>query len=177
MSSAVPGGSRERGFTLLEIMIALALFAVGAVCVLSTFAAAIALHMKREGDVRAARVLEEARRVAQDDWDHYEPTKRNPFPPERKGQPYSRDAGITYSIVYGAVAGQPRGLDGLPSGASATVRVVTGGDATRYREFQTFLVRTSPRPADLKESLTFEQEKRLQKMKKNDPYGGGGKDR
>jgi len=166
-----PSGRREGGFTLLEIMIALALFAVGAVCVLSTFAAAIALHLKREGDVRAARVLEEARAMAQDDWDAWQPSKRNPFPPVRKGQPSARDPSVTFSVAYGPLQGQPAGIDGLPSGASATVVITTGGDAQRVREFQTFLVRSGPRAAELKESMTFEMEKRLEKMKKNDPYG------
>ena len=35
----------------------------------------------------------------------------------------------------------------------------------------TFLVRSGPRAAELKESMTFEREKRLEKMKPNDPYG------
>jgi prepilin-type N-terminal cleavage/methylation domain-containing protein len=169
MTDAAP--RRERGFTLLEIMIALALFAVGAVCVLSTFAAAIALHLKREGDVRAARVLEEARAMAQDDWDAWQPTKRSPFPPVRKGQPSTRDPSVTFSITYGPLQGQPAGIDGLPAGASASVVITAGGDSKRVREFQTFLVRSGPRAAELKESMSFEKEKRLEKMKKNDPYG------
>ena len=70
----------ERGFTLLEIMIALAILAVGVVCVLSTFAAAIALHLRRESDVRTARVLEEARVEAQEAWDAYKPPKSGTLP-------------------------------------------------------------------------------------------------
>ena len=165
------GARVERGFTLLEIMIALALFAVGAVCVLSTFAAAIALHMRRESDVRSARVLEEARRVAQDDWDSYRPSKNAPVPPPRKGEPYSRDATVSYSIQYEAIAGQPKGLDDAPAGVGAVVKV-DYGHGTRPREFRAFLVRGGPRPGELKESFTWESEKRLQKMKKADPYGG-----
>lgn len=177
MSSASPAARREGGFTLLEIMIALALFAVGAVCVLSTFAAAIALHLRRENDVRAARVLDEARGAAQDDWDAWQPSKRAPFPPPRKEQVYSRDSSITFTISYGPVQGQPLGLDGLPAGASASVKITTGGDRSRVREFQTFLVRSGPRPGELKQSMTFEMEKVQEKMKKNDPYGDKGSDR
>jgi len=167
----------ERGFTLLEIMIALALLAVGAVCVLSTFAAAIALHLRRENDVRAARVLEEASRVAQDDWDSWQATKRNPYPPPRKEQSYSRDDLVAFAITYEAVPGQPKGLDELPSGALAVVRITTAGDRERTREERVFLVRSGPRPGELKSSLTFEKEKDDEKTKKaNDPYGSKRKD-
>jgi len=169
---------REKGFTLLEIMIALALLAVGAVCVLSTFAAAIALHLRREGDVRAARVLEEAGRVAQDDWDTWQATKRAPYPPARKEQVYSRDDMVAFSITYESVPGQPKGLDELPAGALAVVKITTGGDVTRVREERLFLVRNGPRPGELKSSLTYEKEKQKDdaKPKKNDPYGSGKKD-
>ena len=174
MSSA----RREKGFTLLEIMIALALLAVGAVCVLSTFAAAIALHLRREGDVRAARVLEEAGRVAQDDWDTWNATKRQPFPPPRKEQAYSRDDMVSFAITYESAPGQPKGLDELPAGALAVVKIITAGDQTRVREERLFLVRSGPRPGELKSSLTFENEKKEEKSKPktNNPYGSGRKD-
>ena len=55
----------DKRFIRRLALIALAILAVGAVCVLSTFAAALALHMRRETDVRTARVMEEARIEAQ----------------------------------------------------------------------------------------------------------------
>ena len=118
---------REGGFTLLEIMIALAILAVGAICVLSTFAAAIALHMRREDDVRLARVIDEARSEAQITWNTWNSTKDHPLPPAVEGQVFSRDPAVSYSISFELIEGQPRGLDGSANGAAARVVVVREG--------------------------------------------------
>jgi len=165
MSRASRGQS---GFTLLEIMIALAILAVGSVCVLSTFAAAIALHMRREDDVRMTRVLEEARTEAMLGWDSWESTKDRPLPPPVKDQPYSRDSAVSYSITYELIEGQPLGLDGSANGAAAVVAVRREG-RDEAREMRVFLSRSELRPKDFKRSYTFDAEKKADEMKKNDP--------
>ncbi len=163
----VPG--RCRGFTLLEIMIALAIFAVGSICVLSAFAAAIALHMKREADVRGARVLEEARLEAQQAWDAWRPQPNRPLPPVLDHLAYSRDTSLTYSITFQPVEGQPRVLDGTPAGVAAEVRVFREGvDPRSARTMRLFLTRSGFRPEDMKESVTYEMEKEADKMKESD---------
>jgi prepilin-type N-terminal cleavage/methylation domain-containing protein len=165
-----PGPRSERGFTLLEIMIALAILAVGAICVLSTFAAAIALHLRRESDVRTARVLEEARVEAQDAWDNYKPSKGGTLPPPLKDVTYNRDPNFTYSVTFEPVEGQPVGVDGHVGAIAAVVRITREGESSRGREARIFLARSGIRPEDLKGSLTYETEKKkAEEMKTADP--------
>ncbi|MCK6479568.1 MAG: prepilin-type N-terminal cleavage/methylation domain-containing protein [Planctomycetes bacterium] len=160
---------RQAGFTLLEIMIALAILAVGAICVLSTFAAAIALHMRREDDVRMARVLEEAKAEAQIAWNAWPSTKEKPLPPPVKDKVFSRDSAVSYSIRFELVAGQPLGLDGSANGAAALLTIVREGREDRPREAKVFLSRTGFNPSDLRKSWTWEAEKKADEMRKNDP--------
>jgi hypothetical protein len=150
-------------------MIALAILAVGAICVLSTFAAAIALHMRREDDVRMARVIDEARSEAQLAWNLWESTKQRPLPPAVTGQAYSRDPSVSYSITFELIEGQPRGLDGSANGAAARVVVVREGREDRPREVRVYLSRTEFRKADLEKSYTYDMERKIDEMKKNDP--------
>ena len=158
-------GASEKGFTLLEIMVALAILAVGSVCVLATFATAIALHMKREENVRLVRVMEEARNEAQAAWDLHRPTKDHAFPRPLKDIPYSRDPGLSFSITFGPVEGQPQGLDGTQSGVSALVKVMREGQKDRPREETIILTRTGFRMEEMKDSFTFEKEKQEHKTK------------
>ena len=175
MTESLPVPSRrERGFTLLEIMIALAVLAVGAVCVLSTFAAALALHMRREADVRMARVMEESRTEAQVAWDAWTPTKSAPLPPDVKEAPWARDPSLLYSITFQPVSGQPAGPDGITGGAKAVVRVLReGAPAARAKTMEFFLVRGSFSAAERKTSVSWDQERKLNKMKKTDPGESG----
>lgn len=170
----VPGGRRQGGFTLLEIMIALAILAVGAVCVLTTFAAALALHMKRESDVRMARVMEETRTEAQTAWDAWNPTKAFPFPPDLKEAAFSRDPALSYSIVFAPVSGQPAGPEGVTAGAKAIVRVRREGDPPdRVRTLEFLLVRSGFSAAERKTSVSYEQERKADKLKTNEPGKSG----
>jgi hypothetical protein len=152
-------------------MIALAILAVGAVCVMSTFAAAIALHMRREDDIRSARVLEEARQEAQQAWDAWRPSGKQALPPPLENIAWGRDPNVAYSISFEAVPGQPLGLDGSPAGVNALVRVIREGQEARprAREMRIFVVRSGFRAEDMKGSYTFDREKEQQKMKSQDP--------
>jgi prepilin-type N-terminal cleavage/methylation domain-containing protein len=172
--ASLPGragrSGREGGFTLLEIMVALAIFAVGAVCVLSTFAAALALHLRRESSVQGARVLEEARHEAQSAWDAWDGGKAAPLPPPLKALPFSRDPTLTYSVTFEAVPGQPQGPEGTSSGAMAVVRVERGTDEkVKALEQRLFLVRGRPTAREMKESVTFEREQKEEKERRSDP--------
>jgi prepilin-type N-terminal cleavage/methylation domain-containing protein len=161
-----PRAGRQGGFTLLEIMIALAILAVGAVCVLSTFAAALALHMRRESDVRMARVMEESRTEAQAAWDAWSPTKASPLPPDLKEQVYSRDTALTYSVTFVPVSGQPAGPAGVTVGVKAVVKVLREGEPperAKSREF--FLIRSGFSEAERKTSVSYEEEKKADKLK------------
>jgi prepilin-type N-terminal cleavage/methylation domain-containing protein len=165
-----PPARRQGGFTLLEIMIALAILAVGAVCVLSTFAAALALHMRRESDVRMARVMEESRTEAQAAWDAWSPSREAPLPPDLKDLAYSRDTSLSYSIIFAPVSGQPAGPAGVTGGVKAVVRVHREGDpADKVRSMEFFLVRSGFSAAEKKGSVTYEMERAADKMKKTDP--------
>ena len=166
--TALPPPRREGGFTLLEIMVALAILAVGSVCVLATFATALALHMEREEKGRTVRVLDEAIGEAQAAWDAHRPTKDRPFPPAIRNVPYSRDPALAFSVAFERVEGLPLGLDGAPSGVLARITVVREGRGDRPKEESMVLFRSGFRAEEMKDSLTFDQEKKDDK-KKYDP--------
>lgn len=165
---------RPSGFTLLEIMVALAILAVGAVCVLSTFAAALMLHSERVEKGRVRLALDEARAEVQAAWDGFRPTKAKPLPDPIKDAVYSRDPAVTWSAAFEPVEGAPVGLDGSTRGAVAVVTLVRDGRKDRPREVRVPLSRTGFTKEDLRESVTYEAERRSDQQKpKKDPSERG----
>jgi prepilin-type N-terminal cleavage/methylation domain-containing protein len=153
----------QRGFTLLEIMISLAVLAVGAMCVLSTFAAAIALHMRRENAARQRMVVEEAVVEAQSMFDAYVPGgKGKELPPAIPGRAYSRDDQVEWSVTFLQADGvDPR----VAVRAKITIREEDSRGQMREREEWAFLDRAGFPLSELKKSIGFEQEKKDQEQK------------
>ncbi len=176
MTESIPGrpSRAQAGFTLLEIMVALAILAVGAVCVLSTFAAALMLHSERQEKVRMKLAMDEARYEVQARWDSFRPTKAQPLPPAVKDAPCSRDPAVTYSVAFESVEGAPVGLDGARRGAVAVVTIVRDRRTDRAKESRIPLSRTGYTREDLKESITYEEERKAEADRpKKDASGRG----
>ncbi len=74
------GGGSSGGFTLLEVLLATSLLAVGAVSVLVVLASAAGFAAQRQGQQRLTQVLEEARNDARAIANSFRPTKDAPLP-------------------------------------------------------------------------------------------------
>ncbi|MHC4225308.1 MAG: type IV pilus modification PilV family protein [Planctomycetota bacterium] len=67
--------ARQDGFTLLEVMIAMSILAVGAASVLGIFVAAVQWHSQRVEDNRITRLYNFARQHAQNTFNSFDPSK------------------------------------------------------------------------------------------------------
>jgi len=72
---------KARGFTLIEVLIAMSILAVGAASILSIFVWAIAFHTKRVEDNRLAGLYNHALEHARAEWNKFDPAS------VPKGQP------------------------------------------------------------------------------------------
>jgi hypothetical protein len=114
--------------------------------------------------------MEETRTEAQTAWDAWNPTKALPCPPDLKEAAFSRDPSLSYSIAFVPVSGQPAGPEGVTAGAKAVVRVRREGDPPdRVRTMEFFLVRSGFSAAEKKTSVSYEQERKADKLKTNEP--------
>jgi prepilin-type N-terminal cleavage/methylation domain-containing protein len=180
---------RERGFTLLEIMVALAILAVGSICVLATFAAALALQVRRDADARAARVFEEARIAAQAAYDSWTPATpgddarsraaagsgagRRPssaalkVPPPIEERAYSRDPSVAWSATFSTAEGIPG-----DAGVFADLVVVEQHEVSsrrRERKERVFLAAGGIPAAELRTSRTYDEERRDEEERRLNP--------
>lgn len=78
--------SRLRGFTLLEVMMATAILAVGTVSVLMVFATATGFAHRRQADQQLSQVLDEARSDARAYVNAFRPPSAVPNPAVAKGR-------------------------------------------------------------------------------------------
>lgn len=128
--------ARQGGFTLLEILVAMTILAMGGVLVLSLFAAAVALQSDAEADRRRAEILNEVSAAAQDAFDAFQPTPEAAVPPpvaRREASTHSRD--FEYAIVFAE-------LPGAPKGEGAVARIDLWFQGRRLDEVERVLKRT-----------------------------------
>lgn len=69
---------REKGFTLLEVMIAMSILAVGATSILSVFVAAISFHTKRVEENRITEIYNHVKQHAEIAFETFDPTRLKP---------------------------------------------------------------------------------------------------
>ena len=78
--------SEKAGFTLLEVMIAMSILAIGATSILSIFVAAISFHTQRVENNRITELRNWARQHAQIVFNNFDPTQvekgQKPVPPK-----------------------------------------------------------------------------------------------
>jgi len=79
---------RREGFTLLEVLIAMSILAVGATSILSLFVAATRFHVDRVENNRITQLLNHARNHAQIAFNNFDPDRasKNPNPPSVPGK-------------------------------------------------------------------------------------------
>ncbi len=83
---------RKRGFTLLEVLIAMSILAIGATSILSVFVAAARFHVDRVENNRITQLLNHAKDHAQIVFNRFDPSKVKPGQP---GLPKSIKADLT----------------------------------------------------------------------------------
>jgi prepilin-type N-terminal cleavage/methylation domain-containing protein len=167
---------RRSGFTLLEVMMALAILAVGTVSVLMVFGTALSFAHKRQGQQQLAQVLEEARTDARSKVNLYragkvvaaapKPVKGSKDAPVRAGIP--TPAGSTpeteprQSSVFAAygyrLRFEPVRPDLLEAGWRTTV-TVNWGDGQSYQETLVLTPDNIP-DEEFASSTTYDEERR-----------------
>lgn len=95
--------SRARGFTLLEVMMATAILAVGTVSVLMVFATATGFAHRRQADQQLSQVLDEARSDARAYVNAFRPPSAVPNPAVAKGR-------VKQEAAQGDLPGGPGGV-------------------------------------------------------------------
>jgi prepilin-type N-terminal cleavage/methylation domain-containing protein len=154
----------EDGFTLLEILMAMIILAVGGVSVISLFAAAVKLQYDSVMDQRKAMILGDVVAEAQFALDRYKPDaegkKLLPAEIKEKEAPYySRD--FTYGVEFKTAGSFPPG-----EGAIAVITLSYRGRP--LEPISRILQRTVFAEKDLKESVSFEADRRADASREKD---------
>lgn len=95
-ADAAPAPRRTRGFTLIEVLIAMSLLLVGGVSILSVFTLAVVHRVERDMEAKLDLLRPEARSLAQDAVDK---TKAGTPPAPLVNAPTSQ-AGFTLSVAF-----------------------------------------------------------------------------
>jgi prepilin-type N-terminal cleavage/methylation domain-containing protein len=161
----------EDGFTLLEILMAMIILAVGGVGVLSLFAAAVGLQYDSVIDQRKALILSDISSDAQQVMNAHAPVKEQMLPPDIEKVPaeqYARD--FEYSVKFSGAGMFPPG-----EGAVAEITLFYRGNPLEpvRRIFQ----RTVFSQQEIEKSISYQQDKQrdaaAQAKKSREPEDDG----
>lgn len=164
---------RRRGFSLLEVMLAIAVLAVGTVSVLMVFGTALSFAHRRQGHQQVAQVREEALTAARALVNAYRAPSAAPSAAARGSKDKGAAAGgaaspagagastpATQSAAYAAytwelhfAAVQPQ----VPDAGWTTTIVVKRGDREEHRETQTIVPDVIPE-SEFERSQSFAEE-------------------
>lgn len=151
MRTRAPG---DGGFTLLEILIAMTILALGGVLVISLFAAAVAMQYDSVVDRQKADILNEVVVETQQVLNAYEPEEGKPVPPPIEKRPapqYSRD--FEYAVTFDQA---PH----APSGEGAIARITLYYRGNPLEPIEQVLQRTVFTKAAREKLLSYERDKK-----------------
>lgn len=162
-----------RGFTLLEVLLATAIMAVGTTSVLVVIATAAGMASQRQVNVRREQVIDEARHDAQAMVDAYRPgTAVAPAPGAKKGakaavnvdlgpgrvegKKSQRFDGFTYDLTF-----EPKDRQILEKGYDVTIVVHYGGGELSATATTSMISTTIPDEEFLTSTTWLEEQKGL----------------
>lgn len=169
MRTKSPG---DGGFTLLEILIAMTILALGGVLVISLFAAAVAMQYDSVVDRQKADILNEIVVETQQVLNAYEPEEGKPVPPPIEKRPapqHGRD--FEYEVTFDQAPHAPAG-----EGAIARITLIYHGNP--LEPVEQVLQRTVFTKAAREKLLSYDRDKKAdaaaeEESKKNDRNDSG----
>ncbi len=169
----------EEGFTLLEILMAMIVLAVGGVSVLSLFAAAVSLQYKSVVSDREAKILPEVVAEAQQMLNLHIPTSQQKVP-ESVARRRIGETGFDVEISFTEVSGEGTLMPTPPGeGAVAAIQLYYRGKERPV--VRQVLQKTVFSREEIKKNVSYEQDKardaiaESEKDAKEEKEGGSGR--
>jgi prepilin-type N-terminal cleavage/methylation domain-containing protein len=108
--AAPPARARARGFTLIEVLIALSLLLIGGICVLSVFTLAVVHGVERYMEAKLDLLRPEARTISQQAVDGAKGEPGNPAAPAAIRNLEMSQPGFTLGVDFAASPNGDRGV-------------------------------------------------------------------
>jgi prepilin-type N-terminal cleavage/methylation domain-containing protein len=156
----------EEGFTLLEILMAMIILAIGGVGVLSLFAAAVGLQYDSVIDQRKALILADVVADAQQVVNAHAPVEDQLLPPDIQQTPteqFARD--FDYSVKFS-------GSGMFPAGEGAVAEITLYYRGNPLEPVRRILQRTVFSKPDIEKSVSYARDKKADQQKKDDSGNG-----
>jgi len=157
----------EDGFTLLEILMAMIILAVGGVGVLSLFAAAVGLQYDAVIDQRKALIMSDVAADAQQVMNAHTPVKDQMLPPDidrTATAQFARD--FEYSVEF-------RGAGLFPPGEGAVAEITLFYRGNALEPVRRIFQRTVFSQSEIEKSVSYERDKKADAEKSSEDEGGG----
>lgn len=145
--------SDEGGFTLLEVLLAMIVLAVGGVSIMSLYAAAVSKQYDSVLSQRKALIYRDIVAEAQQVLDGHTPTKENPLPPPMEKRPAAGFRDFKVSVEF-----QGAGLFPPGEGAVAVIQLYLNEEALK-EPMRSVLQRTVFSEQELQKNLSYDRDR------------------